>query len=136
MEDRPLVEIYTWKHCPYCLRAKDLLKSKGVSFREYAIDGDEAAREAMARRAGGRRTVPQIFIDGRPVGGCTDLYELERRGQLDALLRPGAETAGGPAPVPPPEACREGPATRETAEALRLPAGAEGAGEAVGSAPS
>jgi len=81
------VEIYTWRACPFCVRAKQLLDRKGVPYRENAIDGDEAAREAMAIRTGqGRRSVPQIFIDDHPVGGCDDLHALERSGQLDQLL--------------------------------------------------
>jgi glutaredoxin 3 len=80
------VEIYTWQSCPFCLRAKALLNQKGVLFTEYAIDGDEAARSEMAKRSQGRRSVPQIFINDRPIGGCDDLYALDRQGKLDALL--------------------------------------------------
>lgn len=82
----PKVEIYTWRFCPFCIRAKELLKSKGVDFSEYSIDGDEAARSQMAQRANGRRSVPQIFINDRHVGGCDDLYELDWQGQLDPML--------------------------------------------------
>lgn len=82
------VEIYTWRSCPFCIRAKQLLDRKGVAYTEYAIDGDEAAREAMAARGNdGRRSVPQIFIDDAHVGGCDDLHALERAGRLDALLQ-------------------------------------------------
>jgi glutaredoxin 3 len=81
------VEIYTWRTCPFCIRAKELLKEKGVEFTEYAIDGDEAARSKMAQRSGGRRSVPQIFIDDRHVGGCDDIHDLDARGELDALLK-------------------------------------------------
>lgn len=80
------VEIYTWQICPYCIRAKLLLWLKGVAFNEYKIDGDEAARAQMAERANQRRSVPQIFINDRHVGGCDDLYALDKRGQLDPLL--------------------------------------------------
>ncbi|MBD2774953.1 glutaredoxin 3 [Iningainema tapete] len=80
------VEIYTWQICPYCIRAKLLLWWKGVKFTEYKIDGDEAARASMAERANGRRTVPQIFVNGQHIGGCDDLYELDTQGQLDPLL--------------------------------------------------
>ncbi len=86
---RPMakVEIYTWRFCPFCIRAKQLLDRKGVAYTEYEIDGDEAAREAMvARGSDGRRSVPQIFINDRHVGGCDDLHALDRRGQLDPLL--------------------------------------------------
>ena len=80
------VEIYTWRFCPFCIRAKGLLDRKGVAYTEYAIDGDEAARAVMARRAEGRRSLPQIFINDQGIGGCDDLHALERSGQLDALL--------------------------------------------------
>lgn len=80
------VEIYTWKFCPFCIRAKTLLKNKGVDFAEYGIDGDEDARDRMAERSGGRRSVPQIFIDNQHLGGCDDLYALDRAGRLDPLL--------------------------------------------------
>lgn len=80
------VEIYTWRFCPFCIRAKALLDKKNVPYTEHAIDGDNEARDAMAVRAEGRRSVPQIFINDEPLGGCDDLYALERQGQLDALL--------------------------------------------------
>ena len=80
------VEIYTWRTCPFCIRAKHLLDSKQVSYTEYAIDGDNAARDAMAERSGGRRSVPEIFIDDRHIGGCDELHALERAGELDPLL--------------------------------------------------
>ncbi|MBD2430401.1 MULTISPECIES: glutaredoxin 3 [Fischerella] len=83
------VEIYTWSTCPFCIRAKSLLKKKGVDFTEYNIDGDEAARNKMAQRANGRRSLPQIFIDNVHVGGCDDIYALDARGQLDNLLASG-----------------------------------------------
>jgi glutaredoxin 3 len=83
----PKVEIYTWRFCPFCIRAKQLLDRKGVTYTENVIDGDEDARDAMvARGSDGKRSVPQIFIDGAHVGGCDDLYALERQGRLDALL--------------------------------------------------
>ena len=80
------VEIYTWRACPFCIRAKGLLDRKGVAYTEFAIDGDEPARDATAAKSGGRRSVPQVFINGQHVGGCDDLHALERSGQLDALL--------------------------------------------------
>jgi glutaredoxin 3 len=82
----PKVEIYTWSRCPFCIRAKALLDRKGVNYTEYCIDGDEAAREQMAERAQGRRSLPQIFIEDRHIGGCDDLHVLERQGELDSLL--------------------------------------------------
>ncbi|NJO43203.1 MAG: glutaredoxin 3 [Cyanobacteria bacterium CRU_2_1] len=80
------VEIYTWQTCPFCIRAKMLLRWKGVKFTEYKIDGDGAARVKMAERANGRRSVPQIFINNQHIGGCDDLYALDRQGKLDSLL--------------------------------------------------
>jgi glutaredoxin 3 len=80
------VEIYTKTFCGFCVRARHLLESKGVQFEEYVIDGGGAKREEMIQRANGRTTVPQIFIDGRHVGGCNDLYDLERDGTLNELL--------------------------------------------------
>ncbi|MFM7389373.1 MAG: glutaredoxin 3 [Vampirovibrionales bacterium] len=81
------VEIYTWQHCPYCIKAKALLTRKGVSFTEHAIDGDETARQAMVERGSdGRRSVPQIFINNQHVGGCDALHALEAEGRLDSLL--------------------------------------------------
>ncbi|MDZ8025119.1 MAG: glutaredoxin 3 [Nostoc sp. SerVER01] len=80
------VEIYTWRTCPFCIRAKSLLKNKGVEFIEYSIDGDEAARDKMAQRANGRRSLPQIFINDEHVGGCDDIHALDNQGKLDELL--------------------------------------------------
>ena len=80
------VEIYTWQYCPFCIRAKSLLKKKNINFTEYKIDGDEDARELMIERANGRRTLPQIFIDNEGIGGCDDLYILENENKLDALF--------------------------------------------------
>ncbi len=80
------VEIYTWRFCPFCIRAKSLLNQKGVQYAEYAIDGNNDAREKMSIRAEGRTTVPQIFINDQGIGGCDELYELESNNQLDKLL--------------------------------------------------
>ncbi len=80
------VEIYSWSRCPFCARAKALLDRKEIDYQEYVIDGDEEAREKMAKRANGRRSLPQIFIDDRHIGGCDDLYDLDDRGELDPLL--------------------------------------------------
>lgn len=80
------VEIYTWTTCPFCIRAKNLLRNKGVDFLEYTIDGDEVARNKMAEKANGRRSVPQIFINDEHIGGCDDIYALDRQGKLDPLL--------------------------------------------------
>jgi len=81
------VEIYTWRFCPFCIRAKGLLDRKGVIYSEYLIDGDDMGRQTMMRRANGRNTLPQIFVDDRGIGGCADLHALEARGELDRLLR-------------------------------------------------
>jgi glutaredoxin 3 len=83
---QPNIEIYTWRSCPFCIRAKALLKDKGVEFTEYSVDGDEQARAAMAKRGDGKRSVPQIFIDDTHVGGCDALYDLDAQGKLDPLL--------------------------------------------------
>lgn len=80
------VEIYTTPTCPYCIKAKALLKSKGVSFAETDVSADPALRDAMMERAGGRRSVPQIFIGGAHIGGCDDLHALDAAGKLDSLL--------------------------------------------------
>lgn len=80
------VELYTKFMCPYCARAKKLLDSKGVGYDEYEISMDPDKRAEMMQRANGRHTVPQIFIDGRHIGGSDDLAELEREGRLDPLL--------------------------------------------------
>ncbi|MGF1550451.1 MAG: glutaredoxin 3 [Sphingomonadaceae bacterium] len=80
------VEIYTKFLCPYCARAKKLLKQKGADFTEYEISMDRAKRGEMIERAGGRHTVPQIFIGERHIGGSDDLARLEEKGELDALL--------------------------------------------------
>jgi glutaredoxin 3 len=82
----PHIVIYTTPTCPYCIAAKRLLKEKLADFEEMSVEGDPAKRDKMAELAGGRRTVPQIFIDGRSIGGCDELYQLEREGKLDALL--------------------------------------------------
>ncbi len=81
------VIIYSTKFCPYCISAKKLLKRKGVQYREIDVTFDPDRRREMTRKAGGRHTVPQIFINGRHVGGCDDLYALEEAGALDPLLR-------------------------------------------------
>ncbi len=80
------VEIYTTPTCGYCAAAKRLLKTKGVAFAETDVSTDPALRAVMMERAGGRRTVPQIFIAGSHVGGCDDLYGLDEAGKLDAML--------------------------------------------------
>lgn len=80
------VEIYTQFLCPYCARAMALFDKKGVAYTEHDAPHGSAARKAAIERSGGRTTVPQIFIDGRPIGGCDDLMALEAAGKLDPLL--------------------------------------------------
>ena len=80
------VEVYTTNYCPYCMRAKVLFKSKGVKFEEIDVTDDPDLRAKMVVLAGGRQTVPEIFINGEIIGGCDELYALERSGQLDKLL--------------------------------------------------
>ncbi len=80
------VEIYTTSTCPFCHRAKRLLDKKGVAYKEIDVTGNDGLRQDMAKRAGGRHTVPQIFIGGTAIGGCDDLYELEADDALDQML--------------------------------------------------
>ena len=80
------VVIYSSDYCPFCMRAKQLLASKGVDFQEICVDGEPAVRAEMTRLAGGRTSVPQIWIGGTHVGGCDELYACARAGQLDELL--------------------------------------------------
>lgn len=82
----PTVEIYTKTFCPYCWRAKQLLDSKGVDYREIPVDVGGEVRQQMIQRANGRTTVPQIFIREHHVGGCDDLVALDRSGRLDDLI--------------------------------------------------
>ncbi|GCE89496.1 glutaredoxin [Komagataeibacter diospyri] len=85
----PSIEIYTQPGCPYCIHAVRLLTHKGVPFNEINAPHGTPEREESIRRSGGRTTVPQIFIDNTPLGGCDDLMALERTGRLDALLGKG-----------------------------------------------
>ncbi len=82
----PLVEVYTKTFCGFCWRAKHLLESKGVQYKEISVDFGGESRQQMIERANGRTTVPQIFIAGRHVGGCDELLGLERDGKLDELI--------------------------------------------------
>lgn len=79
------IVIYTTHTCPYCRRAKKLLRERGLAYEEISVD-DFDTRAAMTRRANGRSTVPQIFLGSRHIGGCDELYELHASGGLDALL--------------------------------------------------
>jgi glutaredoxin 3 len=80
------VVVYSTGWCPYCDRAKALLGRKEVAFREIKVDDDPAERDAMLKRSGGRRTVPQIFVGDRHIGGFDELYALDKTGELDKLL--------------------------------------------------
>jgi glutaredoxin 3 len=86
----PKIEIYTQAFCPFCARAVRLLTQKGVTFEEIDAPAGSAARAEAARRSGGGRTVPQIFIDGEAIGGCDDLHALDAAGKLDPLLHKAA----------------------------------------------
>ncbi len=80
------IEIYTKGHCPYCVRAKQLLDDKGLSYQEYSLDTAPQLRDEMIERANGGYTVPQIFIDNRHIGGCDDMMALHANGELEKLL--------------------------------------------------
>lgn len=80
------VEIYYWTTCPFCTRALALLDKKGVEYTGYDITGDEDARAKMIERTGGPKSVPQIFIDNKHIGGCDDIHALDAKGELDPLL--------------------------------------------------
>ena len=80
------IEVYSSIFCPYCARAKSLLERKGVDFETIDVMEQPARRDEMVQRAGGRTSVPQIFINGQHVGGCDDLYALDRQGQLAPML--------------------------------------------------
>ena len=92
----PTIEIYTKPLCPYCIRAKRLLKQKGVEVTEIDIWLSPTRKREMLARSEGRWTVPQIFIDGRGIGGCDDLMALEAAGGLDPLLNGEAAPTLGP----------------------------------------
>ncbi len=81
------IVIYTKTHCPYCVKAKQLLNIKGVQYQEISVDDDPVAREKLMIKANGRKTVPQIFINDRHIGGCDDLMALNDAGGLDPLLK-------------------------------------------------
>jgi glutaredoxin 3 len=84
------VQVYTTNYCPYCFRAKALLQHKGVAFEEIDVTDDQALRDKMVKLAGGRRTVPEIFINDKIIGGYDELRALEDEGKLDELLAASA----------------------------------------------
>ena len=80
------IEMYSTNYCPFCVKAKALLERKGVNFEVIDVTNDDEARMALVKKANGLRTVPQIFIDDKHIGGCDDLYALDSKGELDSLL--------------------------------------------------
>ncbi len=86
----PKIEVYSTAVCPYCVAAKNLLKARGLEWTEVRIDTDAAQRETMLARSGGRRTVPQIFINEHHVGGYDELLAADRSGKLKQMLEPAA----------------------------------------------
>lgn len=80
------IEIYTTNSCPYCVKAKNLLDKKSLKYKEVNVGFDENKWSEMISRSGGKRTVPQIFIGGVSIGGCDELYALERSGKLDGMV--------------------------------------------------
>jgi len=84
------IVVYTTTTCPYCIRAKALLKERGLAFEEIAVDESPEARAQMTTRAGGRRTVPQIFFGDRHIGGCDELHALDATGELETALADAA----------------------------------------------
>jgi glutaredoxin 3 len=80
------IELFTTTYCPYCLRAKALLDKKGVPYQLIDLSNDDEGRDRLVQRTNGKRTVPQIFINDKHIGGCDDLYALDKSGALDRLL--------------------------------------------------
>jgi len=80
------IQIYTTTYCPYCVRAKQLLDKKGLSYQEIDVTNAPEQRQELVRITGGRQTVPQIFFEDHHIGGCDDLYELDRTGELDKMI--------------------------------------------------
>jgi glutaredoxin 3 len=78
--------IYTTNYCPYCVKAKQLLRKKGVEFEEIDLTNDDTGRMQLVEKSGGRKTVPQIFVNGQHIGGCDDLFSLDAKKELDTLL--------------------------------------------------
>lgn len=80
------VVVYTTNYCPYCVKVKQLLKNKGVEFQEIDLSNDDTGRVELVNMSGGRKTVPQVFINGQHIGGCDDLFALDAKKELDLLL--------------------------------------------------
>ena len=83
----PQIDVYTADYCPYCTKAKNLLQMKGATFTEHDLSGDDAARAKLVEKANGSKTIPQIFIDDRHIGGYSDLEKLNNAGQLEGILK-------------------------------------------------
>lgn len=83
----PKVIVYTKDYCPYCTKAKNLLQQKGVAFEEIDVTHDTKQQAEMVEKSGGRRTVPQIFINDKSIGGFDDMHALDQQGKLDPLLK-------------------------------------------------
>ena len=86
MGNKAKIEIYSGDYCPYCVRAKTLLSKRNLDFIEYDVQKDPDKRTEMTQRSNGGRSIPQIFINDRHVGGCDDLYALDKQGQLESWL--------------------------------------------------
>jgi len=86
MATQAKIEIYSGDYCPYCVRAKSLLKQRGLDFIEYNVQSEPEKRAEMMKRSQGARTIPQIFINNQHLGGCDDLYAVDKKGELDTWL--------------------------------------------------
>ena len=86
MATQAKIEIYSGDYCPYCVRAKSLLKQRGLDFIEYNVQSEPEKRAEMMKRSQGARTIPQIFINDQHLGGCDDLYAVDKKGELDTWL--------------------------------------------------
>lgn len=86
MTNKPKIEIYSGDYCPYCVRAKALLQQRKLEFTEYNVQLDPEKRAEMLERSNGGRTIPQIFINDKHVGGCDDLYAIDKKGELESWL--------------------------------------------------
>jgi len=87
METQAKIEVYSGDYCPYCVRAKALLKQRNLAFTEYNVQQDPEKRVEMSTRSQGGRSIPQIFINDKHVGGCDELYALDKKGQLNDWLK-------------------------------------------------
>jgi glutaredoxin 3 len=86
MGNKPKIEVYSGDYCPYCVRAKSLLNQRNLEFVEYDVQNHPEKRVEMSKRTNGGRSIPQIFINDKHVGGCDELYALDKKGKLDDWL--------------------------------------------------